>query len=118
MSLALSGQADSLNLFAQQVNSVRQLDQFFLDNFFHEKRKQQFAIHLPTRLGIQADYRLKKSVYVSILGQISLRREGFGNLSGQSMLSIIPRIEKRDWEIAVSLSSQGFEDVYAGTSVD
>ncbi len=74
-----------------------------------------FNTSLPLSFNLQADFRLSKHLYTSVYWNQNLKGLNSTGLRSTSMLSVIPRIESRVFELSIPLTlSENYKNFYVG----
>jgi hypothetical protein len=79
---------------------------------------QGFSTSLPLAFNLQADFRLSRHIYTSIYWNQNLKTANSAGLRTTSMLSVIPRIESRVFDLSIPLTlSENYKNFYVGAYV-
>ncbi|HEY1046675.1 MAG TPA: DUF5723 family protein [Bacteroidia bacterium] len=74
-----------------------------------------FNTSLPTALNVQMDFRLTKNFYLGAYLNQNLKKANSTGLRSTSMLSLVPRIESRGFELSMPLTlSENYKNFYVG----
>ncbi len=94
------------NTIAGSTNYQAMADSFFKRFGTYQSYKGTYAVGLPTRLVLTADFQIKKHLFVAGVLTQSLRRKLSNNARYQSALMVAPRLEYRFFEFSMPVLLQ------------
>ena len=94
------------NTIAGSTNYQAMADSFFNKFGTYQTYKGTYAVGLPTRLVLTADFQIKKHLFVAGVLTQSLRRKLSNNARYQSALMVAPRLEYRFFEFSMPVLLQ------------
>lgn len=106
------------NTIAGSTNYQAMADSFFNKFGTHRTYKGSYAVGLPTRLVLTADFQIKKHLFVAGVLTQSLRKKLSNNARYQSALMLAPRLEYRFLEFSMPVLLQyDYRALRVGSSV-
>ncbi|MEZ4774225.1 MAG: DUF5723 family protein [Bacteroidia bacterium] len=113
-----SGSVIGYDLNQLNLNGVRNFDSTLNSEFEYQSGGAQFRMALPTVVSLQADFRLQRNVYVSVIPFLAMKRYGrAGAVHQLSNLAVTPRFEGKWWGVGIPFSLAGDRGTSVGATV-
>lgn len=111
------GTADSLNFRDLPFANFDSLATFIETNFQTSAPTDEFRLTLPTRLCVQADYKISQKLAVEGIFLTAFGQPDEKRVKAQTTIAVIPRFETKQLGISIPISWPSFDKVNMGVSV-
>ncbi|MDX2247760.1 MAG: DUF5723 family protein [Bacteroidia bacterium] len=113
-----TGSVIGYDLSQLSLNGIMAFDSTLGGEFNYSSGETQFRMALPTVVSLQADFRLNKNVYISMIPFLALKGYNQPNrVHHISNFAITPRFEGKGWGIGIPFSLAGDRGTNVGATV-